>query len=625
VRRMWKRLDPSRRHQDAGFTLIEVIVALVILGLVATGGLYFFVNGTRAVTHQQRSQNAVVVANQAMEVAHSVQPRKSATLGTYGVMTGRDQAAVQAAWSEAAAVGTEGLSDTYPSWDPGAAPVGGEYDAPSLVDDAVPLRSSTTLAGVRYDVTTLLGLCYRPLSTAAGASAACSTLAGQAVPPGSAPAGHAELVRAMVLVTWTATAGDCGDGGRCSYQLSSLIDPSEDIEWNNITQPIAVDDNAVVRVGESVVISVLDNDIIGPVQVNPVQKLTVTSGTGTITPVGKGQVRFTAPTDASGFMTFTYSLKDGQGIESNTATVRVTVNPEAVDDTATTMRGVPVDIPVTTNDRGTPASVTITTPPVAGTGTATVVDGTTVRFQPADSVGTPTFQYSFTDTSGLVSTVATVKVSVTNYAPPKVADLVVVIPATSPTKVNDLDMVNRTGNPPTYQYEIVSTSVTQGQLKVNGNNYNSSTNRAGTALAYQPQANQVGVFTFTYRTTTPDGAVKSEPRKVTMVVMPVPKADAFPVGNGPKIKAGGSATQLNIGANDVPTNFGGSTQFQYSSISQPSCGTLSTRASILANGIVEFTPPKNAQTCTFEYRVSGTGQYATLVSEPVTVTIVVTK
>jgi prepilin-type N-terminal cleavage/methylation domain-containing protein len=619
VRRLWQRASGGSTD-DAGFTLVEVIVSLVILGMVATAGLYFFVDGTRAVSHQQRSQSAVVVANQAMELAHAVQPRKSATLGTFGVVTGRDQAAVQSAWSAAATSGTEGLGDTYPTWDPGALAIGGEYASTTLVDDAVPLHSTTTLEGVKYTADTLIGICFRQLSTAAGASAPCTKLAGQATAPAAAPAGYAMLMRVMVNVTWGATSdGTCGANGRCSYQLSALIDPSEDLQWNNITQPIAVDDNAIVKAGGApVVISVLDNDIIGPVVVNPVQKLTVKTGTGTIAAVGKGQVRFTPPANASGFMTFTYSLKDAQGIESNVATVRVTVEPLAFADSASTSKNTPVQIGVTDNDKGSPQSVTITTPPPAASGTVSV-SGAVVTFVPTSKTGPTTFQYSYTDTSGLVSDIATVTVNVTNYAAPKVADITVVIPATQPPVITDLDMRNRTTNPAGYLYEIMSvTSVGTGQLKVNGNNYNSGTNKVGATLGYQPQANTVGVFQFTYRTTTPDGSGKSEIKTVTMVVMPVPKADTI------SVKKGSKDYPLPVGSNDVPNNFGGSSTFQVASISNPSCGSFTAQQRDVANGILRYNAPNGTGTCTFQYRITGTGAYTSLVSDPVPVTITVT-
>jgi prepilin-type N-terminal cleavage/methylation domain-containing protein len=616
---VWTRASGADGSHDAGFTLVEVIVSLVILGMVATAGLYFFVDGTRAVSHQQRSQSAVVVANQAMELAHAVQPRKSATLGTFGVVTGRDQAAVQSAWTAAASSGTEGLSDTYPTWDPGALAIGGEYASTTLVDDAVPLHSTTTLEGVKYTADTLIGLCFRQLSTAAGASAPCTKLAGQATAPAAAPAGYAMLMRVMVNVTWAATSdGGCGGSGSCSYQLSALIDPSEDLQWNNITQPIAVDDNAVIKVGEFIVIPVLANDIIGSVVVNPVQKLTVKTGTGTVAPAGKGEVRFTAPPNASGFMTFTYSLKDAQGIESNVATVRVTVEPLAFADSASTSKNTPVQISVTDNDKGSPQSVTIATPPPAASGTVSV-SGTVVTFVPTSKTGPTTFQYSYTDTSGLVSDIATVTVNVTNYAAPKVADITVVIPAAQPPVITDFDMKNRTANPAGYLYEIMSvTSVGTGQLKVNGNNYNAGTNKIGATLGYQPQANTVGVFQFTYRTTTPDGSGKSEVKTVTMVVMPVPKADAISVKKGSKDYA------LNLGANDVPNNLGGSSAFQVASISNPTCGSFTKEQKDVGNGILRYNAPNSAGPCTFQYRITGTGSYTSLVSDPVTVTITVT-
>lgn len=586
---------------DDGFTLVEVIVALALMSLVASAALYFFLSGTRTITHQQRTQNAVVVANDAMEAAYGVvaQPVDDVS----GLLVGRSEAAVQSAWTTGTAAGVEGIALTYPAWDPAGTGNG-----------TLPITSQQTLNNVDYDVLTLVGHCYRPTST----NAECSTVPGNLTDPATVPAGYTRMLRVMVLISWDSAQSPCGDTA-CSYQVTSLIDPNTDLEWNNTTRPIAVDDVAVVEVGQAVTIDVVRNDVIGVVVSNPVRNVTVTGGTGTATLQSDGQVRFQAPTNASGIMTFTYMLKDAAGRESNTATVRVSVMPRAVDDTATTNRGTAVTIPVTTNDQGSPASVQIITQPAFGTVT---VSGTSVVFDPQGQMGSPSFEYQFTDGSGLVSTTARVRLTVTAYAAPLAVDLTVGIAATAAGSTAPIDWVTLTGNPGDYLIEVMSSDITQGKLKVNGNDYNATTNRRGTQLAYAQQGNVLGYWTVQYRVWTPDGSVSSDIKTMRIILVPTPVNDSV------NVKTATTNNAINVGSNDAPNNFNGTVQFRPAATSAlaANCGTLPSSQPDLQNGIFRYNAPTlpngtNSRTCTFTYVIQGTGQYTNLVSTPATVTI----
>ncbi|NEC92980.1 prepilin-type N-terminal cleavage/methylation domain-containing protein, partial [Streptomyces sp. SID12501] len=147
--------QPHHRVPDEGFSLVEVVAALAVVGIVAAAALYFFVNGTRSVTHQSRSQSAVTVATEAMEDAFAVSAKPVTKGGTTfsGLLLDRPQAAVTAAWSSAQAAGLDGLDQTYPAWD--ANPTAGK--AP-----AVPIERTTRLGGVEYTSTILIGTFYRP-------------------------------------------------------------------------------------------------------------------------------------------------------------------------------------------------------------------------------------------------------------------------------------------------------------------------------------------------------------------------------------------------------------------------------------------------------------------------------
>ena len=100
----------SRRlyvHDEQGFTLIEVVVALFLLGIVAAAGLTFFIRGMQNTSNLARSQVAVGIANQAMESVRAVYPREVDTVNhVNGLIYGRSAADVDAAWATAAASDT---------------------------------------------------------------------------------------------------------------------------------------------------------------------------------------------------------------------------------------------------------------------------------------------------------------------------------------------------------------------------------------------------------------------------------------------------------------------------------------------------------------------------------------
>jgi prepilin-type N-terminal cleavage/methylation domain-containing protein len=594
------RRRPNGPHGDEGFTLVEVIVALALLTVTATAALYFFVGGTRAVSHQQQSQNAVVVANEAMERAYSVGAKRAGDVS--GLLAGRHQDDVEAAWASVATAGLEGYAATYPAWDPAADPVG-PGDEPSE-NDAVPLIAISELNSLEYEALTLIGPCYRSKVLP---DSACGRTSSPTAPD-SAPSGYTELMRVMVRVTWQSQS--CPENG-CSYQVSSLIDPNSDLTWNNTTKPIAVDDDAGVEVGQPEPIDVLGNDIIGVVVNNPVQLVGApTAGTATVQT--DGTILYVAPPKASGIKTFTYKLKDQSGRESNVATVRVRVTPVTVDDVASTVKNQPITVDVAANDNGTPGSVAIVTPPT-GKGTATA-SGKTITYNPGNFTGTATVTYRFTDADGLVAErPGTLTITVSAWAPPKVTDATVKIPATVGKTMTDLNIRGLTANPSGYLYEVVSVTMNQGRTFVDGRDYNAGTNTTGSTLAYEQQGNVLGVWTIQYRVLTPDKSVASEVKTITVKLIPVGQPDTATVR-----KSG--SVEINIGTNDAPMNYNGTVQLT-PTFSNPTCGTIPKQQGNLLNGRVTFQAGSKAGTCTFTYTLRGTGTYADIVSDPVTVTV----
>ncbi len=133
-----------------------------------------------------------------------------------------------------------------------------------------------------------------------------------------------------------------------------------------------------------------------------------------------GSFSYTPTAGYSGADSFTYQASDGAA-SSAPATVSLTVlgnrPPVAVNDTASTLRNVPVIIGVLANDTDPdnnidPATVTIVTAPNKG-GTATVNANGTVNFTPRRNFrGSDSFSYRVRDSGNLLSNIATVKVNV---------------------------------------------------------------------------------------------------------------------------------------------------------------------------------------------------------------------
>ncbi len=144
--------------------------------------------------------------------------------------------------------------------------------------------------------------------------------------------------------------------------------------------------------------------------------LTVTDNTdpghGTVE-VGKdGSYTYTPEPGYSGKDTFDVTITDGSG-NTTTGTVTITVAPKAVDDTATTTTGTPIDVAVTENDKGTALRVTgvgtaangtVRISDTTGTG-GTVARDTGVTYTPADGFsGTDAVTYTVTDGAGSTAT-----------------------------------------------------------------------------------------------------------------------------------------------------------------------------------------------------------------------------
>lgn len=194
-------------------TLIEVIVAISIMGIIATSAVGLGITSQTSAVAQQRQELAVTIANQAMEsVSAQAAGTNLVTKESY-LFQGRTQSLVTASWT--ANAGAAGLSDTYPGWDSVAV---------ATSTPVLPLSSVITVSGTDYTAHTLIGTCYQ----ATTGSGNCVRLA-SATPPATAPANTTQILRIIVIVRWNAGT-DCSASG-CSYETTSLVDPHFDLQW----------------------------------------------------------------------------------------------------------------------------------------------------------------------------------------------------------------------------------------------------------------------------------------------------------------------------------------------------------------------------------------------------------
>ncbi|MCF2859763.1 Ig-like domain-containing protein [Pseudoalteromonas sp. SMS1] len=226
---------------------------------------------------------------------------------------------------------------------------------------------------------------------------------------------------------------------------------------------------------------------------------------------------------------FTYTVKDNDGGESAPMTITVTIGaindkPVATNDTVTTDEDVTTTLAILTNDSDVEdqgfngANVTLED---QGNGAGnytkatvnTAADGTLNIVPKADQNGTFTFNYTLTDSEGLVSEPATVTVNLT-----PVNDAPVAIDNTASLQEEGVFEVNVLGNDTDVDvndsFNLASVTVVDqpqfGQAMVN----------AQGAIVYTPNANYFGDDTFTYTVEDAAGAISNK-ATVTMTVIPV--------------------------------------------------------------------------------------------------------
>jgi prepilin-type N-terminal cleavage/methylation domain-containing protein len=570
------QLDDER---DEGFTLLEVVVAVVLMAGVLMTAAGFITKSMTSSKNIEGRQVAVTVARQVMENVRSISPTfpsadgRRTTGGISRLVSGRSLTDVTAQWAAAAAAGID-VSKTYT----GSGVTAFDADTYSLptgasVSPVVPLTSTTTLSGQQFQIFTLIGTCGRAKGADHSASAptSCSkTTAGD------------EVFRVVVRVTWVAGAGRTCSGQTCQYVLTTLIDPTVQPTFNTQRKPIAVDDPDTIPIvatsGDLARIGVVANDS----GYFPITGAVAISGAPTHGSValdaGSDDVLYTPTCGYSGMDTFKYAVTDTNSQVSNAATVTVTVLPKAANDVLTASTKSTV-LNVTANDTCAPstARVTVVTQPSSGSATPTT-DGRSVTLAVA-AAGTYSFTYTLTDLNGFVSAPVTAAVTVTPPAVHAVADAYTVVRNSS---TNLTVLTNDVFTPPA-TVSIVAVSGGTATVGTSG------------SIDYKAPASG-GPFTVDYKITDDWGL--TDQARVT-VTLTVPAVVAVDDTYSLKVNTVGS---FDLMSND--TNSAGGTVSNVSQTAGPSNSIVASTLNADGTGTVKFL---QGGTYVFAYTVTANG------------------
>jgi VCBS repeat-containing protein len=313
--------------------------------------------------------------------------------------------------------------------------------------------------------------------------------------------------------------------------------------------PVAVNDVLTVNegAGGSVNVSMNDTDVDGTVDVTTIV-ITQNPAHGTAVANADGTVTYTHDGSETTADSFTYTIKDNQGLVSGTATVAVTVTPVndapvSVNDVLTMAEGGINSVNVSTNDTDVDgtidiATVVITQNPAHGTAVANI-DGTVTYTHDGSETTSDSFTYTIKDNNGLVSGAATVAVTVTpvNDAP---------VAVNNEFTIDEDESLNLAapgvlGNDTDAEGNSLTASLVSGPL------HGSLSLGANGSVMYTPDLNFHGTDGFSYLVN--DGLADSAVAAVTITVVSV--NDAPVATNDATTVSEAGPTSIDLAANDT--------------------------------------------------------------------------
>jgi type II secretory pathway pseudopilin PulG len=203
---------------DGGLSVIEVMVAIAVIGTVMTAMAPFLARSMVVVAQQRSEQVAVEIANDALERARALKPSS--------LLAGRGEQRTRTQWDTAAAPVAAYLSTMNQEWDPADPTAGAQAPLPTA-------PQSVTVSRTTYEQHWYVGRCWQPKAGLTGSTA----VVGACTAPASPAPTDIPYFRVVVAVTWSAgeaySGGSCVRG-RCIYVATTLVstgaDPTFDLK-----------------------------------------------------------------------------------------------------------------------------------------------------------------------------------------------------------------------------------------------------------------------------------------------------------------------------------------------------------------------------------------------------------
>ncbi|GAA3347893.1 hypothetical protein GCM10020358_64380 [Amorphoplanes nipponensis] len=204
----------ARRDDDAGFTLIEMVVALAVIGTVMTAMAPFLAQSMIVVREQRIEQAAVEVTNDALERARALKPSS--------LLVGRGANAAQAQWAAAPAPVKTYLA--LMKLDSNAA------DPDAGATAALPTTPRTVTVGAqKYTQQWYVGRCWQPKVDPTLTTATIATCGA------TETTGYVPFFRVVVAVSWSVPSsinrGPCVQGA-CVYVATTLVSTGTDLVFD---------------------------------------------------------------------------------------------------------------------------------------------------------------------------------------------------------------------------------------------------------------------------------------------------------------------------------------------------------------------------------------------------------